>query len=216
MARTTSSLPVPLSPVIRTFASVGPPFRWRRKPCASPDFVPPGRRVGCLGDGFSQPDIFFFRAAVGERLLHQMSDLIRVERLAHVVVRPVLQGGDRRFHRGVAGHHDHDEIGIHLVQAALQFDAVGAAHLDVEQGQVPLVLGHAGERVAGAFGGSNFIAFFAKPFSERIADAEFIVDNQQLALCFHVSSPPAGGSGNFAGRGSERLGSRPHPRAELR
>ena len=64
------------------------------------------------------------------------------------------------------------------MQAALQFDAVGAAHLDVEQREVPLILGHAGERVAGAFGGADFVAFFAEPFSQRIADAEFVVDDQ--------------------------------------
>ena len=205
MARTTSSLPVPLSPVIRTLASVGPDgfdgvedLAHRR---ALPDQVAGTRD---FGDGFAQADIFFFRAPVGQRFFHQMRDFVRIERLADVVVGAVLQRCDRGFDRGIARHHDDDQIGIHLMQAALQFDAVGAAHLDVEQGQVPFVLGHARERVAGAFGGSDLVAFLAKPFSQRIADAQFVVDDQQLALCFHVRSPPAGGSGNFVGR--ERSG----------
>ena len=90
-----------------------------------------------LGDGFAQADVFFFGALVGERFLHQMRDFVRIERLAHIVVGAILEGRDRGLHRGVAGHHDDDQVGIDLVQAALQFDAVGAAHLDVEQSAGP-------------------------------------------------------------------------------
>ena len=131
-----------------------------------------------FGDGFAQADVFFLGAAVGQSFFHQMRDFVRIERLADIVIGAVLQRGDRGFHRGIAGHHDDDQVGIHLMQAALQFDAVGAAHLDVEQSEVPFILGHAGERVAGAFGGADLVAFFAKPFSQRIAHAEFVVDDQ--------------------------------------
>src|SRR5271165_1185696 len=126
--------------------------------------------IGGFGDGLAEADIFFFRAAMREGLLHQMRDFVGIERLAYVVIRAVLQRGDRSFNRSVTGHHDDDEFRIEFVQTPLQFDAVGAAHFYVEQGDVPLIFGHAGEGVAGAFGGPDFIAFFAKPFSQRVAD----------------------------------------------
>ena len=94
--------------------------------------------TGDFGDGFAQAHVFFFGAFVSERLLHQMRDLVGIERLGDVVVGAVLERGDGGFDRGVAGHHDDDEIGIDLMHAALQFDAVGAAHLDVEQGEHPI------------------------------------------------------------------------------
>ena len=136
--------------------------------------------AGDLGDGLAQADVFFFGALVGERFLYQMRDFVRIQRLTHVIVGAILEGRDRGLHRGVAGHHDHDQVGIHLVQAALQFDPIGAPHFDVEQSEIPLILGHAGQRVAGAFGRPDLVAFFAKPFPERIANAEFIVDDQQF------------------------------------
>src|SRR5205807_1031442 len=50
-----------------------------------------------------------------------------------------------------------------------------------------------------ALGCPDLIALFSKPLSERISDAQFIVNNQQLSLRFH-ESPPAGCGGNFSGR----------------
>src|ERR1700687_1570580 len=85
-----------------------------------------------FGDGGAQLNVFFFCSAVCEGFLYEVSDLIGIERLAHVVIGAVLQRGDRGFYRGVTCHHDDNQVRIHLVQAALQFDAVGAAHLDVE------------------------------------------------------------------------------------
>ena len=146
--------------------------------------------AGDLGDGLTQTDVFFFGAMVGERFFYQMRDLVRIERLTHIIVGAILQGRDRGLHRGVAGHHDHDQVGIHLVQAALEFNAVGAAHFDIEQSEIPFIFGHAGERIACAFGSPDLVAFFAKPFPERIADAEFIVDDQQFPLRFHVDHLP--------------------------
>ena len=52
------------------------------------------------------------------------------------------------------------------MQAALQLDAVGAAHLDVHEGDVEGLLGDAGKRVVGAFGGRHFIALFRKPLGQ--------------------------------------------------
>src|SRR5579872_74054 len=76
------------------------------------------------------------------------------------------------------------------MQSPLEFDPVRASHLDVKQRNVPFVLGHASERIACALSRTDFVSFFAEPFSQRIADAQFIVDDQQFALSFHVGHLP--------------------------
>src|SRR5581483_8582894 len=94
------------------------------------------------------------------------------------------------FHRGITRHHDYDQVRIQLMQAALQLDAVGSSHLDVQQGNVPLAFGHARERVARILRHSDVIALFPEPLSQGIAHAEFIVHNQELPLRFHVNHLP--------------------------
>ena len=74
---------------------------------------------------------------MGQRVLHQVRDLVRVEGLGHVVIGAVFQRRDRGFDRGIAGHDDHDELRIDFVHAALQLDAVGAVHLDIDQSRIP-------------------------------------------------------------------------------
>ena len=86
-----------------------------------------------LGDRLLQPGVFLLGAPVRHRLGHQVRDLVRIERLVDVVVGAILERRDRGFHRGIAGHDDDQHVGINLVQPPLQFDAVGAAHLDVHQ-----------------------------------------------------------------------------------
>jgi hypothetical protein len=88
---------------------------------------------------------------MGQRVLHQMRDLIGIERLGHIVIGAIFQRRDGSLDRGIAGHDDHDQLGIDFVHTALQFDAIGAVHFDVHQGSIPALLGQPGECVAGVF-----------------------------------------------------------------
>ena len=72
------------------------------------------------------------------------------------------------------------------MDAALQLDAIGSAHLDVYQGSVPAVLRQMRQSIAGVFRGAHVVALFAEPFAQRISDAQFVVDNQQFSLFGHV------------------------------
>ena len=54
-------------------------------------------RAGCFGNCFPQPHILFFRLPVRQRLLHQMRNFVRIQRLADVIVGPILQCRDRGF-----------------------------------------------------------------------------------------------------------------------
>ena len=145
-----------------------------------------------LRDRLLQTDIFLLGAAMRHGFRDQVSDLVRVERLIDVVISPVLERGDRGLDRSVAGHDDDQHVGIDFVQSALQLDAIGAAHLDVDQGNVIAGLGHARQRLAGTFGRADLVAFFGKPFGERIAHAQFIVDDEQLAFFHSATSLPLG------------------------
>src|SRR5581483_983286 len=122
-------------------------------------------RSSDLRDSFTKTNVLLFSTFVSEGFLHQMSDFVRIERLGDVVVGAVLEGGDSGVDRGVSGHHDDCQVGVKLVDAALQFYAVGAAHFNVEQGHVPALFGQAGQRVICVFGGSDFVTFLAEPLA---------------------------------------------------
>jgi hypothetical protein len=51
-----------------------------------------------LVHGFAQPHIFLACLPVRERVLHQMRNLIRVQRLGHIVIGAVFQRCHRRLH----------------------------------------------------------------------------------------------------------------------
>ena len=73
------------------------------------------------------------------------------------------------------------------MHAALQLDPIGAVHFDINQGRIPALFRQSGERVAGVLGRGHFIAFFAKPFAQRVAHAQFVVHDQQFSLCAHFN-----------------------------
>ncbi len=97
-----------------------------------------------FGHGLAQEHVLLGRLFMRQGVLHQVCNLVRVERLGDVVVGAVLQRGDRGVDRGIARHDDHEQFRIDFVHAALQFDPVGAVHFDVHQGERPSVVPPAG------------------------------------------------------------------------
>ena len=73
-------------------------------------------------------------------------------------------------------------FGIDLANLAVQLEAVHAGHLDVHQGQVPALARQLQQRLARAIGGVHTVAFFLEPFSQRVPDDVFVVNNQQAGL----------------------------------
>ena len=63
------------------------------------------------------------------------------------------------------------------MQTPLQFDTVGAAHLDVDQCNIECLLGDTRERFIRALGGGDIVTFLYKPFGQRITYAELIINN---------------------------------------
>src|ERR1051325_5526208 len=151
---------------------------------------------GLRGDHVAQPFRLLRGLAMRERVGDEMGHVVGIDRLGDVVVRAVLQRGDGRLHRGVAGHDDDDEIGVDLAHAALQLDAVGAAHADVDQRQVPLLLGQAGERLAGAVRGAGVVAVVAEPAAQRVAYARLVVDDENASLVVHATASTTAAAGS--------------------
>src|SRR5579863_8615691 len=103
---------------------------------------------------------------------------------------------------------------------ALQFDSVRTVHFDINQRRIPALLREPGERVASVFGRRYVIAFFAEPFAQRVAHAQFVVDDQQFSLgthfnhlTFRVAVPPpvavSAASGAWLGRVTVKVVPRP-------
>ncbi len=103
---------------------------------------------------------------MGKSLLYQVGDLVGVEGFGYVVIGAVFQRHDGGLDGGVAGHDDDDELGVDLVHAALEFDAIGAVHFDIDQSCIPALFGELSQRVGGVFEGGDVVAFFAEPFAE--------------------------------------------------
>jgi hypothetical protein len=135
-----------------------------------------------FGDLLLEAEIFALGVSMFQRAIYEVRDLVGIERFGDVVVSAIFEGGDGGFDGGITGHHDADDIGLDLVDAALQFDSIGAAHFDIEERYVPFAFGEAQEGFAGVFGGANFESFLAKPFAERVAHAQFVIDDQKLSF----------------------------------
>ena len=88
----------------------------------------------------AQAHHFAPRPLVLQRVRHQVRELVRIHRLGDVIVGPDLQRLHRGFHRSVTGHDDDRQVRVCLPQASLQFHAVHARHLDVEQRNIELRL----------------------------------------------------------------------------
>src|SRR5450759_3771894 len=177
-------------------------------------------RTRDFGDGLAQEDVLLCRPFMRQRVLHQVCDLVWVQWFGHVVIGAVLQRSDRGLDRGIAGHNDHDELGIDFVHAALQLDPIGAVHFDIHQGRIPALFRQPRKCVARVFYRTYLVAFFAEPFAQRVAHAQFVVHDQQFSLCAHFNhliliaafpSPPAAGEASFpwAGRVTVKVVPRP-------
>ena len=99
MARATTSLPVPLSPVISTVASVGATISISSVTFLIAGLLPISSVPGSdFLQVLAQADHFAPRALVLQRVGHQVRELVGIHRLGDVVVGAVLQGLHRGLH----------------------------------------------------------------------------------------------------------------------
>ena len=119
--------------------------------------------------------------AMLQRFRNEVHQFVGIERLGDVIVRAILECANRGIHRGIAGHDDHGHFGIDLVQAGLQFDAIDAGHLDIDESQVLTATSEAVESRPRIRLDGHFVVLTLKPLTQGIPDDGVVVNNQDLA-----------------------------------
>ena len=127
--------------------------------------------------------------ALLEHLLHEVLQLVQVERLDEVVVGARLE----RLHRGldhrVAGHHDDFErrvVPLHLVE---HLKAVHLGHPDVDQRGVEDLMADQVDRFAAARHQGDVVAPRAQRIAQELPNVGVIVDDQN-SWAIHRRLPP--------------------------
>ena len=125
-ARATSSLPVPLSPVISTVT-----WLWLSRPMA--------RNTSCIAGAWPSISGACTGAVVGhllaqafvDRAPDQLDRDVDVEGLGQVLEGAALERRHRAVEVGERGHDDHRQPGVALLDLGQQVDAAAAGHADV-------------------------------------------------------------------------------------
>jgi hypothetical protein len=115
-------------------------------------------------------------------LLDQKGDLVDIERLVDVVVRPQLHGLDGAFDRRIGRHQDHQRVGIVIFDALEDLEAVRIGQAVIEQHQI----GRRLELRAGVFSRrrlQHVVPLAAQPLAQRPANQRFVVDDQNGGVC---------------------------------
>ncbi len=132
--RANSSLPVPLSPSIKTVVSVAA-ARWsdavdltQRRILAHEQRRPaPDRQL------LFQQQVFGDDAALVERAGNEEEQMIGVDGLREEVHRPFLHRGHRILDAAVGGHDDDRNVGIDLLRGAQHPEAVAVRQAQIRQ-----------------------------------------------------------------------------------
>ena len=137
-ARATSSLPVPLSPLIRIVVRLGAAWMIRSNTCRIRGLRPmisPNRLCVRL-------EVLAQRAVLGDQppLLQRVAEddqhLVVLERLGDVVERAALHRRDRALDRREGRDHQHRQVVVDFLELVERRDAVHAGHHDVDDGRV--------------------------------------------------------------------------------
>ena len=178
ISRASSSLPVPLSPRIRTvaesFATFWTSSRISRVRAARPDDE---LAVGLLGDLGAQPQDVPVEVLPLAGVGHERPHALEVEVLRDVVIRAVAHRLDRRVELLQRRDDDDFDVGVVLLDDLEDFEAADARQADVEQHQVDvLLLHHLEGRFAG--GGAQHAVVALEHRRQRLAHPLVVVDDE--------------------------------------
>jgi hypothetical protein len=141
---------------------------------------------------------------VRERIAQQEQHAIGVERLLENVEGAELRGLHRRLNRGVAAdHHDHGRR-VGGAQPSQRLDAIDAGHLDVEKDQMRAEAVVLAQPIESVRHGVNRVAFVLEQLPERLANAGFVIDDEN-ATRFHGGRHGVASSARYAVMRSLRM-----------
>jgi hypothetical protein len=179
MARATSSLPVPLSPVTSTVASVEATRSMRLRISRIARLDPTSALDGCARTtSLCSRRHLLAQAPVLHRALHGDREHVGVDGLGEEVVGP----GAHRPHGGlqvaVPGEHDHRHVGVHRRDVLAERDAVHRAHLHVRQHQRELLARHPGDALLGVLHAHRLVPEAAHEGRDHLAHVRVVVYDQ--------------------------------------
>ena len=193
MARATSSLPVPDSPVTSTvllvLAIVSIIWNTASMRVAAADDV--GELVTRVQRALEQ-HVLLLQPARLEMLPDLQPQLVHAERLREVVDGPEPHRLDRGLGRGEGGHHEGDDVAIQLLGDLQHLDAAHVGHPDVREQQIDaLALQHLDRRAA-VLGHEHVVAVAPQHDPKHVAQRRLVVDDQDARLTWRR----AGGTGS--------------------
>ena len=176
MARASSSLPVPLSPVMSTRASV-PATMW-----AWESFSSTSERAR---DDLGAPVfVRIHEARDAQRLLHLVEQFLLVHRLGQEAEGAELRGVHGVGNGAVRGEDDDLEAGIAGLQFLEQADAVHLVHAQVGDDELGPEAAGGGQRQRRAFDGLDFVVLGAQADGQQAQQARIVVDDQDAGFAF--------------------------------
>jgi hypothetical protein len=107
------------------------------------------------------------QAALLQRVLHRLEQLLAAVRLAQVIVGAALERADGGLDADVAAHHDHVAVDLARVDVIHDLVAAHVGQAQVEQDQIEFQFGQLGQRFAAAGGGDQMVVAVAQQFVQR-------------------------------------------------
>ena len=177
MARASSSLPVPLSPVISTRASVPATM------CACASF---SSMSGAARDDLGAPVLIGMRRSRRclQRLLHLIEQFLLVDRLGEEAEGAHLRGLHRIRNGAVRGQQDDLQSRPAVLQLLEQPDAVHLIHAQIGDHQIGPEAARGGQRLHAVLHRLDVVALRAQADRQQAQQPRVVVDHQDAGLAF--------------------------------
>ena len=136
--RATSSLPVPLSPLMRIVVRLGAAWMIRSNTCRMRELLPmmSPNRLAVRLQVLPERAVLGHQAPLRQRVAQDDQHLVVLERLRDVVVGAAFHRRDRVLDRRERRDHQHRQVVVDLLDLVERGDAVHAGHHDVHDRRV--------------------------------------------------------------------------------
>ena len=125
-----------------------------------------------------EPDVLVLQPLAIEAALHDVDDLLHLERLEDVVVGPLLHRLDRRLDGAEAGHDDREDRDALLGDLLDQLEAAQVGHLQIRDDQVVAALVQLLEGQRAVLDGVHDVPLHGQEVGQDLADHLLVVDDQ--------------------------------------
>ncbi len=132
-----------------------------------------------------EPDVLVLQPLAIEAALHDVNDLLHLERLEDVVVGPLLHRLDRRLDGAEAGHDDRDDRDALLADLLDQLEPTHVGHLQIRDDQVVAALVQLLEGQRAVLDGVDDVPLHGQEVGQDLADHLLVVDDQDPGRLQH-------------------------------